>query len=173
MKFFLISAIMLMLPLSEWKVETSTISFTIKHAMGATAKGTFGGLKAAINFDETHPELAKISASIATSTFNTNNGLRDKAVKGKDYFDVVTHPSIKMDLLNCRKLSTNTFLGSFKLTIKGKEKNLSFPFTFSRNNNKGLFSAQFTINRLAFGVGTSSWLLGDSAKVAISIQTTT
>jgi polyisoprenoid-binding protein YceI len=58
------------------------------------------------------------------------------------------------------------------VTIKGKTKMISVPFTFTESNAKGTFKGSFTINRLDFGVGESSFVMGDDVSVKLTLNTT-
>ncbi|MCI0751233.1 MAG: YceI family protein, partial [Flammeovirgaceae bacterium] len=59
-----------------------------------------------------------------------------------------------------------------KLTIKNVTKEISFPFTATKQDNGYLFKGGFTINRRDFGVGEGSLSLADELMVKFSIATT-
>jgi len=154
----------------NWKATSSSITFSIKHAMGSTANGTFGNLNSDINFNPSKLNEAKIVATIDAVTFNTGNTSRDKTLKGKEYFDVEKYPKITMNLLKVAAISASNFSGTFALTIKNTTKEITVPFTFTQNGTTALFKGEFTINRLDYKVGESSWLLGDDATVKITLN---
>ncbi len=65
----------------------------------------------------------------------------------------------------------NKFIGKFNVKIKGITKVVNVPFTYSESNGKGRFIGSFSLNRLNFGVGASSWMLDDNVKVKLTLST--
>lgn len=155
----------------EWKPTTATVTFKIKHALGAYADGKFGGLSASVKFDADNPASGLIYASIQSQTIDTDNGLRDKELKSDDYFDVANYPKITMKSTSIQKGSgANAYIGIFDVTIKNKTKSMKVPFVFTQFSNEGTFTAQFTIDRTEFGVGEASKLLSSTAKVTLKLN---
>lgn len=154
----------------DWKVSTYSVSFSIKHAMGSTATGTFKNLQAELKFSPDKLSEAKINASVDASTFNTGTAARDKNLKGEEYFDVTKYPKISMKLLRVKSAGGNSYSGVFALTIKNVTKEITVPFTFVVKENTASFVGNFTVNRLDFNVGESSWLLGDEATLKVVVN---
>ena len=155
----------------EWKPTTAAVTFKIKHALGAYADGKFGGLAATVNFNPNDLGNSSIIATVKTETFDTDNSIRDKELKGDEYFDVAKYPKITMKSTSITKGSgANAYVGTFNLTIKDKTKSIKVPFTFTENGNTGTFQGQFTIDRTEFGVGEESRLLSNEAKVSIKLN---
>lgn len=155
----------------DWKPTTAAVTFKIKHALGAYADGKFGGLAATVNFDTDNLASSSISASVKTETFDTDNGIRDKALKSDEYFDVAKYPKIMMKSTSIAKGSgANEYVGTFNLTIKNKTKSIKIPFTFTEDGETGTFKGQFTIDRTEFGVGEETRLLSNDAKVSIKLN---
>jgi polyisoprenoid-binding protein YceI len=155
----------------EWKPTTAAITFKIKHALGAYADGKFGGLAATVSFDANDLGNSSISATVKTETFDTDNGIRDKALKGDEYFDVAKYPKITMKSTSIAKGSgVGEYIGTFDLTIKNKTKSIKMPFIFTGNSETGTFEGQFTIDRTEFGVGEETRLLSNDAKISIKLN---
>jgi len=80
---------------------------------GATAHKKISGLKSQLFLDPNHCAIANIQASIQTATINTGNSIRDKTLKGKEYFDVEQFPTISFPLPASRarlKINSKVFL---------------------------------------------------------------
>jgi polyisoprenoid-binding protein YceI len=173
-----ISSILLVLLLSSntfaqnWKPVTANVSFKIKHALGASATGNFKGFVGGINFNPANLTTASIRASVDATTIDTDNSIRDKVIKGTDYFNVEKFPKISMVSTKVEKGSKEgEFIGTFNLTIKNSTKSIKLPFSFTESNGKGTFATTFTINRLDYGVGGKSSMLGDVATITIKLNT--
>lgn len=132
----------------------STIEFVIKN-LGFNTKGSFSGLDGRISFDPGDNGKCQFDVSVAASTVNTDNEMRDNHLKKDSYFDVEKYPRIR--IVSTSVTGDNgryTFNG--KLTIKDKTKEISFPFTVTATGADYLFKGSFTINRRDFEVGGGS-----------------
>lgn len=150
----------------EWVVSASSVKFKIKNA-GFNVDGTFGGLNAKIVFDVSKTYGNSIDASIESKSINTSNGTRDGHLKKSEYFDVTNFPTINMKATLFGKETNGSFRGYFKLTIKGKTKDVLVPFTFKETDGKATFYGVLTINRLDFGVGESSMILSNNVTITL------
>jgi polyisoprenoid-binding protein YceI len=149
---------------TQYTMESFSISFKIKNA-GFNVDGTFKGLETNISFDAQTGEGA-IEAAIEVSTIDTGINARDKHLRNEDYFEVSKYPKIKMKSTKIEKQKDGTFMGTFNLTIKNITKSIKMPFTFQNST----FLGKFTINRLEYGVGKSSWVLADNATISLSVK---
>ena len=148
----------------------SKVHFIIKN-FGISTGGDFKGVKGAIFFNPAFPTSAKFDVSVASATIDTDNSSRDKDLKEELYFDVKAFPEIKIvskriDKTNKSEEGFYFFTGI--LIIKGVTKEISFPFKAEKVLNDYLFSGEFEINRLDFGVGEKSAVL--SQKVVVNLK---
>ncbi|MDX2172012.1 MAG: YceI family protein [Bacteroidota bacterium] len=154
---------------TEWTVTTSKITFKIKNA-GFNVDGTFGGLKAKINFDASKSYSNTIEASVDAKTLNSGNSGRDGHLKKEEYFGVDKFPIISLTGTTFAKQPDGSFKGYFKLTLKNTTKDIVIPFTFVEKEGKGTFKGGFTINRLDYGVGSSSMILSNNANLTLEVN---
>ncbi len=150
--------------------ETASVSFTIKN-MGMSVVGNFKEIKSKIIFDENQLDLSSISAYIPVSSINTGIDSRDKHLKGKDYFHTEKYPNIEIKSTKLVKESATSFTGYFDLKIKDVLKSIEIPIEYEKVGSKINFSATFTINRLDFTVGSSSWILSEDVIIKVDIST--
>lgn len=153
----------------EWFVSSATITFKIKNA-GFYVDGSFTGLSAKIFFDGSKNYGNSIEASLDSKSIITGNGSRDGHLKKPSYFDIENFPTISMKANLFGKEPNGNFRGHFKLTIKGKTKDIIIPFTFTEKDSKAIFKGTFTINRLDFGVGESSIVLSNNVIVSLEVH---
>ena len=149
-----------------WKFSNGTVAFSIRNA-GINVKGSFGKLTALVLFNPDDPANAKIEASVPVQSIETGINLRNKHLKKPEYFDAARFPEMSLRLIRLEKDGTQ-WKGNFDLTIKGIRKNLTLPVTFSSDGNSARISSTFTINRLDFNVGESSWTLSDDVSVQLT-----
>lgn len=154
-----------------WKTSSAIVTFKIKHTLSATADGSFKGFTGFIVFDPKNLSTASLKASIDTKTIDTGLEIRDKTLRGSNYFDTQKYPKILMTLTKIEKgTKEQEYIGYFNLTIKKTTKNVKIPFTFTQNLSTAQFKSTFEVNRLEYEVGEKSSLLKDIATVSITLN---
>jgi polyisoprenoid-binding protein YceI len=149
----------------------SKVHFTIKN-FGIKTGGDLTGLKGEIIFFTTDLPSCSFNVSVDVSTVDTDNGSRDDHLKDSEYFDAEKFPqltitSTKIDKTN--KTESGFYFFSGNLTIKGVTKPISFPYHIEQVNDTYLFTGEFEINRLDFGVGGNSAVLSNTVNVSLSV----
>lgn len=150
-------------------VTRSAITFEIKN-LGITTGGSIGGLITRAHFTPANLSASTLEASVDVNTINTDNSSRDEHLRSADFFDVARYPKITLKSVAFRHKSGNNYVGTFILTIKGKSKQIDFPFTFVDKENTVEFKGTFKINRLDFGVGSESVILSNDVIVNIDCE---
>jgi polyisoprenoid-binding protein YceI len=165
---FLLLALVSFTQNQQWAIVSSDITFKIKNA-GFTVNGKFGGLTGLIQFDATKTSDNKIEASVDANTINTGNSTRDGHLKKEEYFSVDKFPKISMTTTTLTKEVDGKFKGLFTLTIKSISKIVPVLFAVTEQEGKVKFTGSFTINRLDYTVGSSSFILSDNVTINIDV----
>lgn len=151
--------------------QGSTVTFKIGN-FGFDVNGSFGaGLQGVITFDPQNAGGASFDVSIDANSINTDNKMRDGHLRDESYFDVKNYPRIR--LLSTKVTTTNkagVYQFTGQLAMKGKSKEVSFPFTAVAAAGGYTFSGSFTINRKDFGVGGTS-TISNSLTVSLNVVT--
>jgi polyisoprenoid-binding protein YceI len=148
--------------------QGSAVKFTIRN-FGFDVTGSFTGVQGHIDFDPQNPTDIGFNVSIDAATVNTDNSLRDQHLKDDGYFDVINYPRIR--LASTKIIASNkggTYLFSGQLTIKGKSKGISFPFTAISSGDGFVFKGSFKINRKDFGIGGTS-TISNELEVSLNV----
>lgn len=174
MKKFLLPILLVVIASTAFRYVNSTvtraaISFKTKN-MGVGVDGTIGGLQADIHFNPADLDASTIVTSVDVNTLNTDNSSRDEHLHGDDFFDVAHYPKISLKSVSIKSRGGNNYTGQFSLTIKAKTKQVAIPFTLNQSNGSSTFKGSFKINRLDYGIGSSSLVLAD--EVTINIDAT-
>jgi polyisoprenoid-binding protein YceI len=144
--------------LGNWKVKDP---YDVEFS-GGRIHGEFRGLKANIQFDKTHPEQAKISASIDVSTVATGFFLKNSHVE--DALDADTYPTISFSSTAVSK-NGSAFDAKGNLTMKGVTKPVTIHFTFDDQGGGGVFKGGFKIIPKNFNITKN----GSPDELAISL----
>ncbi|XVJ64842.1 MAG: YceI family protein [Lacibacter sp.] len=137
------------------------VQFRIKN-LGFDVNGSFRGLKGKILFTSDNLSASNIEVTIDATTVNTDNSTRDKHLRGKDYFDAIAFPQIKITSERVARSVTPGYYVFFgKLSMKGVVQNISFPFKATEESGGIRFTGTFSIKRRDFGVGGRSTISND------------
>ncbi|MEO6704623.1 MAG: YceI family protein [Ginsengibacter sp.] len=150
----------------------SKIHFVIKN-FGINTGGDLKDLKGEIYFNPENLTQSKFNVTVAVSTIDTDNEIRDKSLKSNEYFDASEFPVIR--IVSSKISKTNKTLGGYyyfngNLTIKGVTKPVSFPFQVKKVNNNYLFTGGFELDRTDFGLGEKNMVLSSKVVVSLSVS---
>lgn len=165
----LLCAIVSLQAQTVWKVDKSSVTFSIKNA-GLTVEGSFSGLKATIAFDSANYAKSSIEASVEVNTINTGIEMRNKHLKKEEFFDAEKYPTISLRSSFFLKDGQGRYKGYFKLTIKNVTKDVIIPFTYMASGSTATFNGSFELNRQDYTVGGSSLMMSDNVKVNIVVD---
>ena len=166
-------------PGTKWVLDTgnSGVSFVVRHFGVAFVRGVFNKFQGEIEFDPNNVAASRVSATVDTASFDTNNQRRDDDLRGANYLDVQNHPQMTFKSKRLEPLGQNHFRMLGDLTIKGITKEVPFDLIFGGTTSKdarGLehagFTAEATINRRDFGVTGDVFMPGGGSTVADQVK---
>lgn len=171
---------------SSWQIDSqqSKATFSVKHMMISTVKGSFSKLEGTVDYDGKNLKEAKVQASIDVDSIDTNSKQRDDHLRSKDFFNSKKYPKIKF---TSKKITEREqgFDIEGDLTIHGVTK----PVTLnagklvtlgndSQTPNKIAATATSQINRKDFGMTFNKQLdnggamVGDEVAIVLEIEMT-
>jgi polyisoprenoid-binding protein YceI len=155
-----------------WVIDPahSTIGFSVRHLM-SRVRGRFTEFSGEIVVAD-EPERSSATATIALSSVDTGNDMRDNHLRTKDFFDVEKTPTMTFASTGLREAG-GAWLLSGDLTIRDVTKPVELEVEFLGADPTGLqgeqrvgFEARTSITRSDFGV--SFGVAAEGAKVVIS-----
>jgi polyisoprenoid-binding protein YceI len=149
--------------LTNWKV---TEPYEVKFS-SEKIHGEFKGLKANIEFDKSHPEEAKISASIDVTTVATGFFLKNDHVQ--DALDADKYPTIRFTSTSV-SAAANAFKANGNLAMHGVTKPITINFTFDENAGGGVFKGNFKIIPKSFNITHSG--TPDELTISLNVPVT-
>jgi polyisoprenoid-binding protein YceI len=151
----------------NWKIADGySVKFT-----SADPSGAFTSLKGDISFDEADLTHSKINVSVDVNSINTGNGKKNNDAKGPGWFDAGTYPEIKFSSTAINKAGGN-YEAKGNLSMHGVTKEITIPFTFSKNEKGGVFAGSFSVNRKDFKLGENNGHAADVLKIDLSVPVT-
>jgi polyisoprenoid-binding protein YceI len=165
-----------------WRVDPShsELSFTIRHLAGRV-RGTIAIWQGDIAADPANLGRSAVAVNAYPGSIDTGNRERDEHLRGPDFFDVTTWPTITFKSVAVRA-SGNRMKITGDLVIRGNSKRVDLDGQLSgitKKDAKGLrrvaFLATTKIDRRDFGLSWNQFIegaamLGDEVDVEIAIE---
>jgi polyisoprenoid-binding protein YceI len=161
----------------------SGAGFKIRHLMIAFIRGGFSGVTGEVIFDEANPANSKINASINATTLHTHDEKRDAHVKGADFLDTATYPTITFVSKQVIPDGKNQWKVVGDLTLRGVTKEATLQVDSAGVESKDPWGnlrtgaeATTTIKRSDFGLKfnapleTGGVMLSDEVHVHLDIE---
>ncbi|MDD5247779.1 MAG: YceI family protein [Rhodocyclaceae bacterium] len=149
------------------QADKSTLAFVYKQ-MGVPVEGRFKKFAARISFDPARPAAAKAELDVDLASIDTGSSEGDDEVAGKGWFDTQHFPQAKFVAGGVKALGGNRYEVSGKMSIKGRTRDVTAPFSFSQQGNVGVFDGAFVLKRADYAIGEGEW--ADFGTVANEIQ---
>jgi polyisoprenoid-binding protein YceI len=167
----------------EWELDAnhSGIQFGVTHIF-STVFGNFSDFKGDIRFDPANPGTGRFDFTVHVTSVNTGNGKRDNHLRSPDFFDAKSYPVMRFVSSKITHKDGNTYVVTGEMTLKSTTKVMDIPFVFhgtapspfDKSKEVAGFDTEFTLDRLAFGVGSGKFydmgVVGKDVKVTISVE---
>ena len=147
--------------------DKSAIVFVSKQ-MNVPVEGKFGKFSAQLAFDPAQPSQGRVQVEVDLASIDTGSEEANDEVKSKGWFDVKNHPTARFVSSSVKSLGAGRYEVAGKLTVKGRSKDVSAPFTFKPAGAGGMFEGAFALKRLDYGIGEGAW--SDTDTVANEVQ---
>jgi polyisoprenoid-binding protein YceI len=142
----------------NWTVDKATSSLSFSGSMtGDVFSGTFAGFDAAILLDPNDLDEARITVSVNMIGADAGDAERTDTLPGKEWFAVKEFPISVFESGTINRISDNRYEAIGTLTIKDVTRALTLPFSLEITGDTAKATAQISINRTDFGVGTGMW----------------
>lgn len=161
---------------SDWRAGPER-SLTFAGAyMGEGFDGRFERFEPVIRFDPAALENARFEVQVDVASARTGNEEYDSTLHGEEFFDSRNHPQALFIARTFRSTGPDTFEADGELTLHGKTVRVPFPFKFVIDGDSARLSAEVTLKRLDFDIGTGDWadtdLVANEVKVAVDLALT-
>lgn len=149
--------------------DKSSLGFVYKQ-MGVAVDGRFRKFAVQMSFDPAKPDAAKTAIDVDLASIDTGSTEGDDEVAGKQWFNTKAFPAARFVSFTVKSLGGNRYEVSGKLTMKGRTKDVSAPFTFVQQGNAAVFDGAFVLKRADFAIGEGQWADFDTVANEIQIK---
>lgn len=147
--------------------EDSRIDF-ISRQMGVPIKGGFGEFDADVDFDPADPRRSSASITIYLESIDAGSDEATVEIKRKPWFHTANFPRAEFRSRTLTETGPGRYVVNGTMSIKGREKEVSAPFTAKKAGESWVFEGRFVLKRLDFGIGEGAW--SDTGTVADEVE---
>lgn len=161
-----------------WNFDAShsEVGFTVRHAGISKVRGKFTELDASLTLGETLAQ-SSVTATIQAASFNSGDANRDAHVRGADFFDVETFPTLSF-ASSAVSGDAEDFELTGELTIRDITKTVTFKGEFNGvavdpfGATRAGFEATTVISRKEFGLTWNALLAAGGVLVSDKVTIT-
>lgn len=140
-----------------WNVDMGKSSLTFKDSyQGGPFEGRFGKWTASIAYDENDLAHAKFDVTVQLASADTQSSERDQTLATADFFDSAKFPQAHFVATNFERGTDGAVLAHGTLTLRGVDKPVTLKVKFAVSGGATTLDVDTTLNRLDFGLGSSS-----------------
>ena len=137
------------------EVDSYKVAFYSKDATGVFKEMT-GTVESSQSSKEDGADLdLSFDLKIKVSSINTGNGVQNRHAKSDEWFDAEKYPTIDFISTRVFKNEEGVFADG-SLTLHGVTKEVSIPITIKSTDEKTIYKAEFSVNRMDYKLGPDS-----------------
>ncbi|TDR78474.1 YceI family protein [Paludibacterium purpuratum] len=147
----------------------SRIDFTLKQ-MDIPMQGQFKRIGGDVTLDPANAAQGRANLTIQIASISLPTADATAQTKQPAWFNATRFPTAQLITSSIKPLGGNRFQFSGKLTIKGTTRDVSAPFTLSRQGALSVVDGTLPVSRLAYKVGEGEWADTDTVADSVLIK---
>ncbi|MGH9828238.1 MAG: YceI family protein [Blastocatellia bacterium] len=153
----------------EISTAESSIKFDVKASVAI--QGTFDRWDAALTFTSPDVTTGVLDVRIQAASVDTGSGLKDRTLKGGDFFDVNQNPFITFKSTKVVQTGPNTFEVDGKFTIRGVTKPEKLILTVSgKGTGSGEIRGTMAFDRKNYGMNSGIPFIRIANRVEVTVN---
>jgi len=163
------SAICAQVPVFEITPVGSTIKFDVEASVAI--KGTFDKWDATLTFTSPEFSTAVLDIKIQAASVDTGSGMKNRKLKGKNFFDVKKNPLITFHSSKAVQTGPDTIEFDGDFTIRGvtKQEKLNFTVT-GKGTGSGTIKGTMAFDRKQYGMNSGIPFIKIADRVEVSVD---
>lgn len=151
--------------------EESAIRFSVKAS--APVDGTFGKWDATLTFMSPDATSGVLDIKIQAASVNTGSGIKNRKLKGKDFFNAKRNPLITFRSKKVIQTGPDSFEVSGAFTLRGVTKDQTLTLTITgKGTGSGRIIGTMAFNRKDYGMtkGIPFVKIADRVEVSVNLR---
>jgi polyisoprenoid-binding protein YceI len=162
---------------STWQIDPahSNAQFVVRHLGISNVQGSFPKISGTIMLDEDDISKSTVTATIDVSSVDTRVAMRDTDLKGPNFFDVATYPTMTFQSTKIWKTGDGTAKMTGNLMMHGVTKEVTFDVTgptppVNQMGTRRGAEATTKISRKDFGMNADPMMVGDEISITLDLE---
>ncbi len=160
---------------ADWKMDAAASRLEFAATFENTAApGVFRQFDTRMHFDAGQPTQGRLDVTIAVGSADMDSADVNKAIGGAEWFDFARFPQAQFHATDIRPAPAGRYLARGMLSLKGVQRPLDVPFTWTAAGDTAQMQGEFIVKRAAFGIGSGEWaatnVVGADVKVKFSVR---
>jgi polyisoprenoid-binding protein YceI len=166
----------------SWQIDLahSNVTFSVKHMMVTTVRGSLKISDGTLDFDPEHPDRSRVAVQLDAASIDTGAEGRDAHLRSADFLDVEAFPTIEFRSTRVERHGADYRIHG-ELTLHGETRPVTLEAEYAgvvpnlQGGRRAAFSATTRINREEFGLRWNvaleqgGWLVGKELKIEIDL----
>jgi len=147
---------------AEWHMlaDDSRLEFIVVYS-GQEAPGLFRRFETELQFDPAAPADGRLVVTVVTLSADLDSADINEAIAGPDWFDFARYAEARFVSESIAGIDGQRFVATGRLRLKGIERVIDVPFTWSEADGLAHMHGELTLRRDAFAIGTGEWAVTD------------
>lgn len=143
---------------AEWTLDraASRLDFAASFESNP-APGTFKEFDTKLRFDGTQPAGGHLDVVIGVVSADMQSSSINEAIAGPEWFDFKRFPRAEFHSTEIRSAGGDRYVARGTLELKGVQKPVEVPFSWSESSGTGRMDGEFKVKRGDFAIGTGQW----------------
>jgi polyisoprenoid-binding protein YceI len=155
-------------PVFQITPQDSAIKFFVDASVSVA--GTFDKWNSSLTFSSSDAATGVLDIKIQAASVDTGNGMKDRKLKGDDFFDVANNPLITFHSTKIVKTGPETVEVDGDFTIRGVTKPEKLTLTVSgAGTGSGEIKGTMAFNRKDYGINGSIPLVRIADRVEVTV----
>lgn len=149
--------------------EDSSVTFSVKASV--VIAGKFDKWNATVTFTSPNVTTGVLDIKVQAASVNTGSGMKDRKLKGKDFFDAEHDPLITFHSMKVAQTGLNTFDLPGTFTIRGVSKPETLTLTVSgEGTGSGEIKGTMAFDRKDYGMNSGIPFIRIADRVEVDVD---
>lgn len=160
---------------ADWRMDVGASRLEFAATFEKTpAPGVFRDFDTRLALDPDKPAGSRLDVTIKVPSADMANADINKAIAGPEWFDFARYPQATFHASDISRTGAGRYLAKGTLTLKGTQRTVEVPFTWSAAADSATMEGELTLQRSAFNIGTGEWVatnvIGPDVKIRFRVR---
>ncbi len=155
---------------TEWQMGSGG-EFTFEVTFeGVGTQGKFKRFDVMLKFDPKKLDTSRLRVSVDLTAADMGDPDMNAGIADPDWFDVAKYPQAVFESERIEARAPGKFVATGILNLKGINKPVAVPFSWSEKGNRANMRGEFIVQRTGFNVGSGEWATGDPIGIGVKLR---